>query len=172
MKIVSSYFTGPIIDDVNTLTHRYQYMMFNIDQTIIDYVDRVLLPGKTVILFSGSWRLFFDATYIELKMVEMCNLNFHKSTLFVEPNNRALFDLVLRSLAPQNLAVLHSDYWSAHQPIDQLISNLDNLLKYVAPGGQVVCTVPLNHLNFNRLTTTYQDLGFDIVEDSAVIVRK
>jgi hypothetical protein len=44
-------------------------------------------------------------------------------------------------------------------------------LKYVQPKGQVICSVPLQHINFNRLTTTYMELGYPIVEDSMVITR-
>ena len=172
MTIVDSYLTGPVLNDQISLSTRYQYMMYDIEPKIIEHVGNLLLGEKTLVMYSGSWRLNFDATYIELRMMKNCSLNFHKSTLFVEPKEPKLVELTLKSIRPDNIAIIHSDYWVGHQPIEQLIKNIDNLVRYVQPGGQVICTVPLIHVNFNRLTTTYHDLGFDIVDDSIVIVRK
>jgi hypothetical protein len=171
MKIIDSYLTGSMLTDVELLTNRYQYMMYEIDPLVVEHL-KSLLPKSTVILFSGSWRFSFDATYIELAMFKECLLNFHSSTLFVEPKNIKLYNLTLQSLKPNTIAVLHSDYWIAHQPLDQLLSNLDDLLQYVQPGGQIICTIPFRHINFNRLTTAYEDLGFPIIGESIVIVRK
>lgn len=172
MLIATSYDTAPVLNDVRSKTSRYQYMMYNIQPDLIAHIKHLLLPGKTIVLFSGSWRFDLDVTYIELKMMQDCDLQFHKSTLFVEPMKPKLFNLTLRCIGAANIAILHSDYWVAHQPVEQLLQKMDQLVKHVIPGGQVICTVPLIHLNFNRLTTTYQDLGFNIVADSAVIVRK
>lgn len=171
MTVIESYIVDPLLNDTVALTNRYQYMMYDITPTIIEYVNNLLLDGKTLIMYSGSWRFDLEATYVELRMMRYCNLNFHKSTLFVEPNEAKLIELTLKSINPVNIVIMHSDYWVAHQPIEQLIKSMDNLLKYAQPGGQVICTVPLIHLNFNRLTTTYHDLGFNIVDDSIVIVR-
>lgn len=172
MSVIESYITGPILNDIESLTSRYQYMMYDINPIVVNHVTNMLSTEKTVVMYSGSWRFNLDAVYLELKMTKNCNLQFHKSTLFVEPNNPKLVNLTLKSIAPKNIAVLHSDYWVAHLPVNHLLEKIDSLLKYTQPGGQVICTVPLIHLNFNRLTSTYQDLGFDLVEDSAVIVRK
>jgi hypothetical protein len=172
MSVIESYITDPQINDIVTLTSKYQHMMYDIGSDVIEHVNDLLLIGKTVIMYSGSWRFNLDAVYLELKMMQDCNLQFHKSTLFVETMQPKLVNLTLKSIAPKNIAILHSDYWIAHQPVNQLLEKMDSLLKYVQPGGQVICTVPLKHLNFNRLTRTYQDLGFDLIGDSAVVVRK
>jgi hypothetical protein len=172
MQLVNSYLTGPLLTDDTSLARRYQYMMYNIPVEVVEFITPLIQTEKTVVLFSGSWRFTFDFIYIELKMMENCGLNFHKSTLFIDHNNHPLFDLTLKSIRPKNIAILHSDFWTAHQPVDQLLSKLDQLINYVQPGGQVICTVPLKNLNFNRLTTTYSELGFNIVNNSAVIVRK
>jgi hypothetical protein len=146
-------------------------MFYNVETDVIDYVAK-LIKGKTLVLFSGSWRFNFDATYLELKMVQHCDLNFHHNTLFVEPQTPAVLNLVLKSHGANTIVVLHSDYWMAHRPVEQVVHHMDQLLKNSAPGAQVICTVPLIHLNFNRLVMSYQDLGFELVADSAVIVRK
>ena len=172
MSVIESYIIDPVLNDLVSLTSRYQYMMYDVESDVINHVNNLLTNDKTVVMYSGSWRFDLDAVYLELKMMQDCNLQFHKSTLFVEPMQPKLVNLTLKSIRPKNIAILHSDYWTAHQPVDQLLEKMDSLLQYVQPGGQVICTVPLIHLNFNRLTRTYQDLGFDIVGDSVVIVRK
>ena len=172
MPVIESYITDPVLNDTVSMTSRYQHMMYDIESDVIKHVNNLLLVDKTVVMYSGSWRFNLDAVYLELKMMQNCNLQFHKSTLFVEPMQPKLVNLTLKSIAPKSIAILHSDYWVAHQPVNQLLEKMDSLLKYVQPGGQVICTVPLIHLNFNRLTRTYQDLGFDLIGDSAVIVRK
>jgi len=172
VSVIESYIIDPVLNDLVSLTSRYQYMMYDVESDVINHVNNLLTNDKTVVMYSGSWRFDLDAVYLELKMMQDCNLQFHKSTLFVEPMQPKLVNLTLKSIRPKNIAILHSDYWTAHQPVDQLLEKMDSLLQYVQPGGQVICTVPLIHLNFNRLTRTYQDLGFDIVGDSVVIVRK
>lgn len=178
-KTIESYINGPLLNDPQSMKLRYQSMMYNIPANVVELVESMLQSEKTVVLFSGSWRFKCNATYIELKMMRHCGLDFHPLTLFVDDSSCPLLDLTLRSIKPKNIAVLHSDYWIAHQPLEQLLSNLDQLLQYVQPGGQIICTVPLRHLNFNRLTTTYDDLGFTIIDyharnntGTALIVRK
>jgi len=177
MKVIDSYLTDAVLlDDPATLATRCKVLSYNVDSDVLTVVQNMLLPGQTTFMFSGSWRLEVDATYIELKMFKDSNLNFHKSTLFVDPNNKKLYNLVLNRLSSVNLVILHSDYWVQHQPVEQIINRLDRLLMYVQPGGQIICTIPFKHIHFNRLTTTYQNIltqtnGYQI-NDSIVIVRK
>jgi hypothetical protein len=172
-KTVQSYLhdTEAYSDSLDVLAHRYQYLSYGITEPIMDYIKKQILIQPTVFMFSGSWRLDFDATYLELKIAQHYPLPFAKGTLFVEPNHLELFDLTLKSLRPVHLAIIHSDYWVGHRPIDDVVTHLDYLTRYVQPGGQVFCTVTLRNVNFNRLTTSYNDLGFDIVDDSMIIKR-
>jgi hypothetical protein len=173
MTVIESYSADRqnLLPDIKSLSHNYQYLSYNMSPTVLKYVENLLLPGSTVILFSGSWRFTLDATYLELKEAKDYQLPFAKSTLFLDPNNLPIFDLTMRSLHPVNIAILHSDLWVLHCPFAQMIDRMDQLLKYVQPKGQVICSVPLQHINFNRLTTTYMELGYPIVEDSMVITR-
>jgi hypothetical protein len=177
MKIVDSYITGATLpDDPETLATRCRFLSYNVDPDVLTCVENILLPGQTTFMFSGSWRLNYDATYIELKMFETAQLEFHKSTLFVEPENIKLYNLVLKSLSSVNLIILHSDYWVQHRTVEQILVRLDQLLPYVQEGGQIICTVPFNHIHFNRLTTTRENVLTEIggyqINDSIVIVRK
>ena len=180
MKVVDSYQDELALDtSTQSLARRYQYMSYDVDDTVISTVKRQLLEGTTVFMFSGSWRLDIDATYLELRMFKNCGLSFHTSTLFVEPNELKLFNLTLSKLAPKNLVILHSDYWCCNSSIENLLDRLDQLLPHVQSGGQVLCTVPIGHIHFNRLTMSVADLleqthGILIsnFDNSVMIVRK
>ena len=165
-----------LLNDPVSKKTRCQLMSYDINNTLLSAVQEQLIDGPTVFMFSGSWRLNLVATYIELRMFKECGLKFHKSTLFVEPNESKLFNLVLSKLAPINLVILHSDYWVQHQSVENLMYNLDQLLQYVSPGGQVLCTVPVNHIHFNRLTMSCDDLLAQthgtLINDSLMLVRK
>ena len=159
MTTIESYFDKPVKSDPESMLEYYKFMVYDLPPDVIEHVKNLLLPGKTVVMFSGSWRLDLDATYLEPRMFKNSLLEFHDSTLFVEPNEQKLFDLTLSKLSPTNLLILHNDWWTAHHPIDQLIFNLDQFLKYVRPHqGQIICTLPESHVNFNKLTTTLDDL--------------
>jgi hypothetical protein len=180
MKVVDSYLDDSVLDtSTRASALRYQYMSYDIDHAVVSAVKNQLLEGTVVFMFSGSWRLDFDATYLELRMFKNCGLPFHASTLFVEPNELKLFNLTLSKLAPTNLIILHSDYWCRHSSIEDLLDRLDQLLPYVQSGGQVICTVPIRHIHFNRLTMSVDDLleytnGVEIGDrdNSIIIVRK
>ena len=178
MKIVGSYLDKSALDP-GAAALRYRYMSYDINNSIVSAVKNQLLEGTTIFMFSGSWRLDFAATYLELRLFRNCGLPFHRSTLFVEPNELKLFNLTLSRLAPTNLVILHSDYWCHNSSVEDLLNRLDQLLLYVQPGGQVICTVPLRHIHFNRLTMSTADLleqtnGIQIsnFDNSIMIVRK
>lgn len=180
MKLVNSYLADSVLNnDAHSMATRYRYMSYDINDQIVNAVQNQLVNGPAVFMFSGSWRLNIDATYIELRMFKDCGLPFHQSTLFVEPNELKLFNLVLSKLTPTNLIILHSDYWCQHDSVENLLSRMDQLLTYVQPGGQVICTLPIRHIHFNRLTMSTDDLlqqtnGTHISDqdNSIMIVRK
>ena len=128
-------------------------------------------------MFSGSWRLSLPAIYLELRQFKHSQITFHPQTLFVNPDETKLFELTLNRLRLVNLLILHNDWWTGHLPVDQLIKNLDDLCKHVQDQqGQVVCSLPLIHLNFNKLKYSNHDIAvkFDgtIVDDSMILVRR
>ena len=177
MTTVESYHDKLLRTDAKSLAAQYSYMVYPISSTVVDQVKKLLLPGKTVAMFSGSWRLSLDACYIEIKKYQHCELEFHPDTVFVDHQNIQLFDYALSKLQVTNLLILHNDWWTAHLPITDLLEQLDVFTKHVRPhDGQVICTLPLIHVNFNKLTTSVDMLvsmtGGIIVDDSIVFVRK
>lgn len=175
--IIESYHDHPLRRDPVSQAKMYASMVYPLSDTIINHVHKVLLPGKNVGLFSGSWRLNLDSTYIEMKKFRHCDLNFHANTIFVDHFNFTIFDYVLHRLRPKNLLILHNDWWTAHQPILELIERVDTYLKYTRKNdGQIIFTLPLVHLNFNKLTTNLDSLlastNATVVEDSGIWVRR
>lgn len=176
-QIVESYSNQLLKNDSASLANRCEFMVYPIAPSLIDYVKNFLIPGKTIVMFSGSWRLHLNATYIELKMFKNSFLKFHKSTLFIDYNKSKLFDYVLSKLKASNILILHNDWWTSHLPLEHLVLQLDKFLKYVKPQkGQIICTLPLIHANFNKLTMTVNDAAMSVngtvFKDSLVIIRK
>lgn len=180
MTVVESYLNNADLLRTDNITQarRYKFMVYDpIPNSVLNHVKTLLLPGPTVCLFSGSWRLALPATYLELRQFKHSQITYHPHTLFVNPDETKLFELTLTRLCPVNLLILHNDWWTAHMPVDKLITKLSDLCCYVrAQLGQVICTLPLIHLNFNKLKYSNHDIAehFDgtVLQDSMILIRK
>lgn len=171
--IVDSLLSEHVSKDIDRKSDRCRAMVYPLDDGLLDHVMSLTIPGKTVFLFSGSWRLNNDAIYIELKHLQDCKLSWHPNTVFAEPNQKKSYLYILKKLQPQNFIILHSDYWTGHRPLVDILSDLDELVK-IAP--RVICSLPLRHANFNKLTTSVQDLcdlhtGVSVLNDNLLIMR-
>lgn len=176
-EVIEFYFDKLLHKDSDSMAELYTFMVYDIPLSVVDEVKKLLLPGKTVAFFSGSWRLDLDATYLELKMFKDSLIKFHPLTLFVDHNNHQVFDYTMKKLAPTNFLILHNDWWIGHCLLEDLIVKLDSFIKYVRPwGGQIICTLPVIHTNFNKLKMSLEDLtqqtNGKIIDDSLIIVRK
>jgi hypothetical protein len=164
---------GLFQDDVIAKTDRYRSMVYSVPMGLIEHVKSLCQPGSTVFMFSGSWNLTLDATYLELKFFQDCDLRWHPKTLFVEPQQQDLFFYTLNKLQPTNLIILHSDYWCGHRPFDDIIEDIARLKSFAS---QVICTMPIKHSNFNKLTTSVADLcriheGVSVFQDCFVMIK-
>lgn len=177
--IINSYLTDAALvrQDPETLSRMYKFMVYDpVPDSVVDRVRHLCQSGKTVMLFSGSWRWKLDATYIEHRHYRNVGIDYHPNTLFLNHNESGLFELVLRRLLPVNINILHNDWWTSHRPIEDLVMWLDSFLPFVRPRqGRVICSLPLIHLNFNRLKYGYNEIAEqiagEIVQDSIIIVR-
>jgi hypothetical protein len=178
MNIIESYITNSDLlrTDIN---HKFsEWGVYDpLSPAVIDFVKQNLLPGPTTCLYSGGWRLDFEATYLEFKPWKNDQTQFHPNTLFVDHNQTKLFELTLKELAPANLLVLHNDWWTCHHPLEKLVDMLDEL--GVATGNpdiQVICSLPLRHVNFNKLKYSNDDIAKiyngHVVNDSLVLIMK
>lgn len=172
MKILSSYSDSIIKTTPDILAERAERVVYPISDQLINCIVEKL-DGNTVILFSGSWRLNFNAVYIEHKGFQSAAKDFHANTLFVDPENKFLFDYTLQKLKPKTLAILHSSIFFRYRKISDVMINLNELKTYIDPQGKIIATVPHNRIDFNRLTTPVSQLVKEIsaecVDDSLVI---
>lgn len=179
MTIITSYVTDASLvrQDPETLAKMYKVQVYDpVPDPVVDRVTHLCRPGKTVVLFSGSWRLNLNATYIEHRRYRDVPIHFHANTLFLDHNQSDLFELTLHKLMPTNINILHNDWWTLHRPVQDLTAWLDGFLPFVkSRQGRIICSLPLIHLNFNRLKYGYDDIAQqisgEIVHDSMIIVR-
>jgi len=172
MKILSSYSDSTIKTTPAILAERAERTVYPISDHLINSIVGKF-DSNTVILFSGSWRFNFNAVYIEHKGFQLATKDFHTNTLFVDPNNRSLFEYTLQKLKPKTLAILHSGTFLKYRNISDVMINLNQLKTFIDPQGKIIATIPHNRIDFNRLTTPISQLAKEIsaesVEDSLVI---
>jgi len=171
--IISDMTLDNISESVVDKTDRYRAMIYDLPPGLTDHVKSLCLPGSTTFMFSGSWRLDMDSTYLELKFFRDCYLAWNPKTLFLEPQQPDLYFYTLKKLQQSNLIILHSDYWCGHREFDEIVTDLDHLKSFASC---VICTVPIRHTNFNKLTTSVDDLcqsykGVSVFQDSLVMIR-
>jgi hypothetical protein len=172
MKILSSYSDSIIKTTPDVLAERAERGVYPMSDQLINCVVEKF-DGNAVILFSGSWRFNFNAMYIEHKGFQLAAKDFHANTLFVDPDNKFLFDYTLQKLKPKTLAILHSGIFFRYRKISDVMIDLNKLKTFIAPQGKIIATIPQNRIDFNRLTTPVSQLAKEIsaecVEDSLII---
>jgi len=182
MKIVESYLDeGSSAISPELLTERYLYTdqrCNSVPLGIKQFIDKKI-RNDSVILFSGSWRFDYDVKYFESKYFKNCQLPFHKNTFFVESNRffeSKILNLALKKIKPTSILIIHSDFFSQHLEVSLLIKKIDFYKQFLSSNGEILFTLPLKYLNFNRLTTSLNTLITNtngvVVDDCIVITRK
>lgn len=142
-------------DDPLVIADIVDALVYPVSDQVLDYVRNVCDHQDITWLFSGSWRLSFPSRYIELRCFRHAQVPWHTNTLFVEPEESAIYDYILRRSQMKTCVILHSDYWIAHRPIDLLMKDLHELSQV---SQQTILTVPIRHTNFNKLKYSTQDI--------------
>ena len=155
------------------MTQYYNVSVYPMSTAIINYIKSLLLPGPTVILFSGGWRLDFDAMYLELNSFKTVDIpTIPKNTYFVNPTNTALIHKVLTDVGAQNALFLHSAMFCNYRSVEQLAENVQQYLNSVP---QVILTIPTIRTDFNRLKYSCEDIAqqysAEYIDDSFIIKR-
>lgn len=175
MKIVKNYNDTNLIDNQEVLDQRFQRTVYAMSSGLLEHVQSLLLPGNTVVMFSGSWRFNLDATYLEAKVFQKTKLPIHQRTWFVEPDNSELFNKVLEQLAPKNLLLLHSGFFCNYESLDQIMIKISLYQQLINTGSQIILTIPQNRVDFNRLKYSCehvsQNLSIDFFNDSFIVQR-
>ena len=151
---------------------QYWSTVFALSPGVLDYVNKLIDNQDSVILYSCSPQLPFDATYIEPTVFSGLPVQWHSKTLFVEPKNKVLVNYTIKKLKPKNLLILNSNIFIRYRLWLDILHDVQNFKKIAE---RVIVTMPMSRFDFNRLKFTEQEiaakLGGIIVEDTIVICQ-
>ena len=157
MKVIEKYSDGAILNTAEVVTQRFQKSIYDISTGVTESIRSKLLPGKTVVLFSGSWRFNFDAVYLEAKIFDRNTISLHSQTYFVEPNNTKLFDKVMHGIHATNILILHSGFFCNYKSLDVIVEQMSTYQQYCPK--QIVLSIPQERVSFNRLKYSVNDVA-------------
>lgn len=163
-KIINSY-ASQLKTDPDSLADQHVHTVYEIPESVI---SDLAITKNSCVMYSGSWRFDWDCNYIESNYFKKSGLGYHDRTVFVDHNNATMLDYVLRKLKLDSLFILHSAMFVSYRNIDLVLKDLDNLSQYA---DLVYCTVPLNRIGFNRLTTKTQDLPGQVIDDFLILTN-
>lgn len=171
MKILTKIDSNISLDPDHA-KEQYNFNLYQLLPAVLDSVRANVIPGSTVVLFSGSPRFDFDATYIEPKMFSQCDIAWKPNTIFIDPSQTEMLDFTLKKLAPTNLLILHSVVFMQYRQWHEIHSDIK---KYKNFAERVIVSLPLDRFEFHRLKYTSQDiaklLGGSVIEDSVVVCQ-
>lgn len=171
MKVIKNYSEAALIDSSDHVNQRFKKSVYDISSVVEDYVESVLLPGATVVMFSGAWRFALDAVYIESNMFKNHTLCLPKKTYFLDSENTALIDKIMHSIKPINITFLHSGFFCNYQSLNTVIKNMNQYRVYQPK--QILLSIPQNRVDFNRLKFSVDDIARQyqtkIIEDSFIL---
>lgn len=181
MKIIEKYSDCNFVDSAEVRTQRFKSSVYNISAPVIKFVQEKLQPGKTVVLFSGSWRFDFDATYLEASFFKDNTMSLSPNTYFVEPvgldirpntsSDYKIFNEIMYNIAAQNILIIHSALFCNYQSMDVIINRM-KMYQQFGP-KQIILSVPTSGVHFNRLKLTAngvaQQYQAEIVDDSFIL---
>ena len=157
MKVIKKYADGDMLNTVEVTTQRFQKSIYDISTDVIESVRSKLYPGKTVVLFSGSWRFDFDAIYLEAKIFNNTAISLHSQTYFVEPNYTKLFDKVMYNINATNILILHSGFFCNYKSLDAIVEQMKTYQRFCPK--QIVLSIPQERVSFNRLKYSVNDMA-------------
>ena len=106
------------------------------------------LVGKTLVLFSGSWRFAADADYIEHKHLEELDLPFHKNTKFV---STVPFKLLSKILENYDNLVLANCIGFRYKTVEEINQVIAQYCSIKPTGCKLTAIINLSTLRVNRL---------------------
>lgn len=146
--------------------------VYQVSETITNSIKNSFLPGNTVILFSGGFRLDFDGTYIEPKIFKEADLPWQKNTIFIDSDNQQVLEYTLKKLNISNLAIVHSTVFLKYRTLDKIYQDIVRLSNF---SKKVLVSMPTTRMDFNRLKYSNQDIAdkFNgtLIEDSIIICQ-
>lgn len=147
-------------------------LFFPLNNLLIDHLHSKLNQNNNAILFSGNFRLPYNCLYLEEKMLSHTTLKWRQDTIFVDQSNESLIKYILKKHNCDCIAILHSNTFVGYQNYKNILLKIKKLKELV---NQVIVTLPIHSLDFNRLKYSYYDIankleGY-IFDDSFVICQ-
>jgi hypothetical protein len=159
------------ITDRKIFIDQYQYSLYPISNSVIKCVTDNLLPGKTVILFSGHHRFNFDAVYIEPTFLStIAHPKQNSKIIFANQSDTKLLNYILKKMHVTNLLVLNTASFIKYRSWQEIKNDIYQLKELAE---QVIVTLPLNRFDFNRLKYSSDDIATKlggVVLDNTVVV--
>lgn len=161
----------PSLSSDEFVVDQYKSTLYPIPESVIEYVTKRLLPGNTVVLFSGEHRFNINATYIEPKfLLSMTRSSKNSKIIFADQHNTKLLYYTLDKLQIKNLLVLNNGHFIRYRDYQEIIVDMNNLKKYT---DQLIVTLPLIRFDFNRLKYSNEEiavnLGGTVLEETVVV---
>lgn len=151
---------------------QYWSNVFPLPPAVTDYVGQLIDNQDAVVLYSGSPRLTFNATYIEPTVFSTLPVQWHQQTLFVEPKNKILVNYTLKKLKPKNLLILNSNIFIRYRLWSDVLHDICDF-KNIAE--RVIVTMPILRFDFNRLKFTEQEitskLGGTLIDETVIVCQ-
>ena len=173
MKVIKNYSEAVLVGSSNIVNQQFKKSVYDIPSAVIDCVESLLLPGATVVMFSGAWRFALDAFYIESNTFKNHTLALPEKTYFLDSENTALIDKIMHSIKPINIAFLHSGFFCNYQSLNTIIDNMNQYRVYQPK--QILLSIPQNRIDFNRLKFSVNDIAMQyqtkLIEDSFILQR-
>jgi hypothetical protein len=121
------------------------------------------LEGRTLVLFSGSWRFNLDADYIEYQYYNDLSVTFHKNTKFV---NNLSMKLLSKILSRYDNLVLDNCVEFRYKTAQEINSLLKDYCSVKPSTCKLIAIVKLTTMCVNRLTTDIEMIKQQILAES------
>ena len=167
MKILSEI---PSVITEEFASDQYWSSVFPLSPGTVDCVDKLINGESTVVLYSGSPRLNYDAVYIEPVIFSTLPVTWQQKTLFIDPKNKILLNYTIKKLNPKNLLVLNSNIFIRYRMWDEILLDVQNYKKIAE---KVIISMPIHRFDFNRLKFSVDDiakkLNGQIIDDTVIL---
>lgn len=167
MQILSEIPT--IVSDSHALD-QYWSNTFPLSVGVINQVNELIIGDRTVVMYSGSPRLQFDATYIESPVFANLPIAWHQKTLFIDHKNKNLINYVIKKLQPSTLLILNANNFIRYRLWSDILHDIQAFKKI---SNQVIVTMPIDRFDFNRLRFTEEEIVLKlngILVDRTVVI--
>lgn len=146
--------------------------VFPLPKTVADYVAGLIDNESTVVLYSGSPCLSYNAIYIESAIFSTLPVSWHPNTLFIDPKNKSLLNYTIKKLNVKNLLILNSNIFIRYRVWNEIFNDIQNYKKIAE---RVIISMPIHRFDYNRFKFSEEsiakELGGILLDDTVIICQ-